>query len=92
MVKNLPVNVGDIDLISGLGKFHMPQQLTHKQQLLSLFGATTESTSLQSVPWNKRSDPSEKPEHCKLEGSPHLPQRERPAHSSEDPAQTKVNT
>ena len=39
MVKNPPTNAGDIGLIPGLGRFHMPQSI--EPQLQSLRATTT---------------------------------------------------
>ena len=61
VVKNLPANAGDMSLIPGPGRFHMPQSYwAHVPQLLNL-------CALEPTLHNKKGHRNEKPAHCNEE-------------------------
>ena len=61
VVKNLPCNAGDTDLIPG------PGRVPHAMEQLALFVTTTEPEHLDPILHNKRSHCNEKPAHCNKE-------------------------
>ena len=88
--KNLPANVGDMTLIPGPGRFHMPRRTkpyvpqplgpTHPRALQ----ATTTEPNLN----NKRNHHNEKPAHGSKRAAFACPRK--PVHSSKDRVQPKV--
>ena len=82
MDKNPPANAGDMHLIPGLGRFHMPRSnQAHVPQLLSPRSRAREPqllkpVCLEPVLQNKRSHSHEKPPHCK-KSNPHSTQLEK---------------
>ena len=87
MVKNLPVNAGDLGLIPGPGRPFIPRSnQVHVPQLLSLHSRAWE---LQLPKPAARGGTATGSLHATAKEQPHSPQLERSLSGSEDPAQPK---
>ena len=82
MVKNSPANAGDMGLITGLRRSHMPVDQ------LNPCTTTTEPARLEPVLHKPVQWETHTPQ---LESSPHSLQLEESQHSNEDSAQPKIN-
>ena len=99
MVNNLPVNArdaGDLGLIAGLGRSHMPwSNQGHAAQLLSGCSRAWEPQPmspcvLEPMLCNKRGRCNEKPTHRNQSVAP-TGGNQRKAHAYQDLAQSKIN-
>ena len=99
VVKNSPCNAGNMGLIPGLGRFHMPQNnQVGMPQLLSPYAASTEAVcckylsphALEPELHNKRI-PQWKAHAQQLESSPHLPQLKKACVQQHRPSTAKNN-
>ena len=86
VVKNSPANTGDTDLIPG------PERFPHGIEQLRLCATTAEAQVSRARAPQQGKQPQWEGLTTQLRSSPHSPPTsEKPAHSSEDPAQPKLN-